>query len=549
MTDKTLPPTNPFEYAQWRSQFLNVVLRVSCGLGILLIGAFIPSATPNELIALGVVYLILLFITFTPTRHTIKAASFITIGYFIGLFSLTRFGPWSNAAIFFLATNIFASLLFERQVDRWILAFNTITLVIVAVLDTLGLFTLVSTEIPPTDPGNWALYIAGYIILAVAIIWAINLLKQEFKTVAGKFQSTLQLLSRDRAELEQRVEDRTAGLIKKTEQLRAASYIARHTAEVEDLLSLLDIVVNLITDQFGFYHTGIFLLNETGDTAMLQAASSEGGKRMMEKGYSIAVGTQSIIGYAIAQKNYRIALDVGADAVFFDNIDLPATHSEIALPLIIQNRVLGVLDIQSDQPQAFSVEDVDVLQTLADQVAVAIENARLLGESQTALMQLEAVTNFRTREAWTQRLQKQAHAFTYTPLGLRADAIISEEENHALNIPILLRGQNIGAISITRKNDERWNKVDEDMVTEVAYQVGLAIDNIRLLENATQRAQQEKTVSELAARFSQSLDIDSLLQTAARELGQVSEISEVSVFIGEIPEQAPQKRRPKRSTG
>jgi len=380
-------------------------------------------------------------------------------------------------------------------------------------------------------------------------VWAMNLLKQEFRSIAGKFQSTLQLLSRDRTELEQRVEERTAGLIKKTEQLRAASYIARQTAEVEDLLSLLDIVVNLITDQFGFYHTGIFLVNETGDTAVLQAASSEGGKRMIEKGHSIVVGTQGIIGYAVAQKNYRIALDVGADAVFFENIDLPATHSEIALPLIIQNRVLGVLDIQSDQPQAFSVEDVDVLQTLADQVAVAIENARLLDESQTALMQLEAVTNFRTREAWAQRLQKQAHAFTYTPLGLRADASMSEEENHALNIPILLRGQKIGAISITRKNDERWNKVDEDMITEVAYQVGLAIDNIRLLENATQRAQQEKTVSELAARFSQSLDIDSLLQTAARELGQVPEISEVSVFIGQIPEQAPQKRRPKRSTG
>ena len=549
MTDKTLPPVNPFEYAQWRHQFLNVVLRVSCGLGILLIGAFIPSATSNELIALGVIYLILLFITFTSTRHTIRAAAFITIGYFVGLFILTRFGPWSNAAIFFLATNIFASLLFERQVDKWILAFNIATLAGVAALNTLGFFTLISTEIPPADLGDWATYIAGYIVLAIALVWAMNLLKQEFRSIAGKFQSTLQLLSRDRTELEQRVEERTAGLIKKTEQLRAASYIARQTAEVEDLLSLLDIVVNLITDQFGFYHTGIFLVNETGDTAVLQAASSEGGKRMIEKGHSIVVGTQGIIGYAVAQKNYRIALDVGADAVFFENIDLPATHSEIALPLIIQNRVLGVLDIQSDQPQAFSVEDVDVLQTLADQVAVAIENARLLDESQTALMQLEAVTNFRTREAWTQRLQKQAHAFTYTPLGLRADASMSEEENHALNIPILLRGQKIGAISITRKNDERWNKVDEDMITEVAYQVGLAIDNIRLLENATQRAQQEKTVSELAARFSQSLDIDSLLQTAARELGQVPEISEVSVFIGQIPEQAPQKRRPKRSTG
>ena len=189
MTDKTLPPANPFEYAKWRSQFLNVVLRVSCGLGILLIGAFIPSATSNELITLGAVYLILLFVTFTSTRHTIKAATFITISYFVGLFILTRFGPWSNAAIFFLATNIFASLLFDRQVDQWVLAFNTITLAIVAVLNILGVFMLVSTEIPPTDLGDWATYIAGYIVLAIALLWAMNLLKQEFRSVAGKFQS------------------------------------------------------------------------------------------------------------------------------------------------------------------------------------------------------------------------------------------------------------------------------------------------------------------------------------------------------------------------
>jgi len=549
MTDKTLPSTDLFEYTQWSSPFLNIVLRVSCALGVLLIGAFIPSATLNELIALGVVYLILLFITFTSTRHVIKAATFISIGYFVGLFILTHFGPWSNAAIFFLATNIFASLLFERQIDKWILALTITTLTGVSILNGLGLFTLISTEIPSTSLGDWVNYSIGYILVAGATVWAINLLKLEFGTVAEKFRSTLQFISRDRTELEKQVDERTAGLTKKTEQLRAASYIARQTAEVGDLLTLLDIVVNLITDQFSFYHTGIFLLNETGDTVVLQAASSEGGKHMIEKGYSLAIGKQGIVGYAAAQKTHRIALDVGSDAIFFENPDLPSTHSEIALPLIIQNRVLGVLDIQSDQPQAFSVEDVDVLQTLADQVAVAIENARLLNESQAALMQLEALTNFRTREAWIQRLQKQAHAFTYTPLGLRADAIMAKGENHGLNIPILLRGQSIGAISISHKNDERWNKVDEDMITEVAYQVGLAIDNIRLLENATQRAQQEKTVGELAARFSQSLDIDSLLQTAARELGQVPEISEVSVFIGQIPEQAPQKRRSKRSTG
>ena len=164
----------------------------------------------------------------------------------------------------------------------------------------------------------------------------------------------LDTLQSERSTLEQHVEERTVGLNRKTEQLRATSYIARKTAEVQDLASLLNMVARLVTDQFGFYHTGIFLINETGDQAVLQAASSDGGQRMIERGHALSVGTQGIVGYVAAQKKPRIALDVGADAVFFNNPDLPMTRSELALPLLVRNKVLGVLDIQSEKPQAFN---------------------------------------------------------------------------------------------------------------------------------------------------------------------------------------------------
>ncbi len=151
--------------------------------------------------------------------------------------------------------------------------------------------------------------------------------------------------------LEQRVAERTESLMRKTDQLRAASDIARQTAEVQDLTSLLDMVASLVTEYFGFYHTGIFLMSETGQEVILQAASSEGGRRMIQRGHTLAVGRQGIVGYAAAQKKPRIAMDVGADAVFFNNPDLPMTRSEIALPLLIRDRVLGILDIQSDKPR------------------------------------------------------------------------------------------------------------------------------------------------------------------------------------------------------
>jgi GAF domain-containing protein len=362
--------------------------------------------------------------------------------------------------------------------------------------------------------------------------------------VAEQFQSALGFLSKDRADLEKRVEERTAGFLKKADQLRAASYIARQTTDIQELDTILKVVANLVTDQFGFYHTGILLMNEMGDEVVLVAASSEGGRRLVEKGYSLRVGGPGIVGYVSAQKKPRVALDVGTDAVFFNNPDLPMTRSEVVLPLLIRDRLLGVLDIQSDQPMAFNMEEIDVLQTLADQVAVAIENTRLLEEAQTALLQVEALTTVRTREAWSQKTREGNYSYTYTPLGIRAGK--SNESEEALQIPITLRGQKIGAISVTRKDETPWNQMDRDLINEVAYQTGLAIDNVRLVEDATQRARQEQTVGELATRFSQSMDIDSLLQTAARELGQVADVAEVSVFIGQIPEQAPQRKRSKR---
>ncbi len=371
---------------------------------------------------------------------------------------------------------------------------------------------------------------------------------RELAELAADFNIMSERLSGLINDLEQRVEERTASLIRKSDQLRAASRIARKTAEVQDLSVLLDMVANLVTDQFGFYHTGIFLINETGEEAVLQAASSEGGRRMVESGYSLLVGKQGLVGYAAAEKKPRIALDVANDAAFSNNPGLPKTRSELALPFVIRNSVLGVLDIQSDQPQAFSADDIDVLQTLADQIAVAIENARLLDESQAALTQLEALTNVRTREAWTQKLSGRGRVFTYTPLGLRAEKIVPASDNH-VTIPLILRGQKIGSISVVRKGGATLSPSDEELIAEVANQAGLAIDNIRLLEEATQRARQEQVVGKLAGRFSQSLDVDTLLQTAVRELAQLPDISEVSIFVGEQSSEMPGKPKNRRGSG
>jgi GAF domain-containing protein len=524
-----------FSYEQWRERFLLIVLRGSCVLGAIAILLYLinPLAIILYKVLAAAIYVILILVTvFDNLPYRFRAGVFLFLLYFAGFSSLIDHGI-ADAAILFLGFIVMTGLLYSFRAGIYSaigLSFLTIVL--------FGWSSAAFAESARLTA----------ILLVVATIITIGLysFQDEFTRMQSGARQSFDSLQSERLTLEQRVEERTAGLARKTEHLRATSYIARKTAEVQDLASLLTTVARLVTDQFGFYHTGIFLLNEMGDHVTLQAASSEGGQRMIENGHSLTVGTQGIVGYVAAQKKPRIALDVGDDAVFFNNPDLPMTRSEVALPLLIRNRVLGVLDIQSDKPQAFGTDDIDVLQTLSDQIAIAIENARLLDETQAAILQLEALTGVRTREVWKQKLRDNNRVFTYTPMGLRAEKLSQTSEN-AIGAPIILRGQKIGNISIAKKGDTKWSKLDESLLEEVASQVGLAVDNIRLLEEATQRATQEQTIGKLAARFSQSLDLDTLLQTAARELGQVADVSEVSIFIGELSEEAPSKTLSKRA--
>ncbi len=522
-----------FSYEQWRERFLKVVLQGSCILGFAAIALYLftPASPLYKILAIATYGVLVLVTLFTSVSYNIRASVFLFLLFFAGLSSLFDYGI-ADASILFIGFIVMTGLLFSPRVGMY----STIAVTVLILL----VFGWTSTSL--ADSAR----LTGILLIVVTII-AIGLhtFQDEFIKTQRAARQTLDALREERATLEERVEERTVGLTRKTEHLRATSYIARKTAEAQDLATLLDTVAHLVTDQFGFYHTGVFLINEAGNRVVLQAASSEGGQRMIERGHSLTIGMQGIVGYVAAQKKPRIALDVGTDAVFFNNPDLPLTRSEVALPLLIHNKILGVLDIQSDRPQAFSIDDIDVLQTLSDQIAIAIENARLLDETQAAIMQLEALTSIRTHEAWTQKLREQERVFTYTPLGLRSEKL-PKNPNNAIRTPIVLRGRKIGNISIARTGDGKWSRLDERVLEEVANQVGLAVDNIRLLEEATHRARQEQIVGKLAARFSQSLDLDTLLQTATRELGQLPDVAEVAVFIGQDNKQiSPLKQQPK----
>jgi len=352
------------------------------------------------------------------------------------------------------------------------------------------------------------------------------------------YNQMVKQLSTFQSGLERLVQERTAALEKRSTQLKIASLVAREAATLQSLDSLLTETVQLVSDRFGFYHTGIFLLDENNEFAVLRAASSEGGRKMLERGHRLEIGKQGIVGTAAYENRPHIAKDVGTDAVFFNNPDLPLTHSEAALPLTVRGRVIGILDIQSVDLDAFRADDIDLLQTLADQIALAIQNARLLEESRQAIHQLQLTTGERTREVWNEWLKENRRRYQYTPLGIVpqeiASTIISREppgDNRRLDIPITLRGQEILRIAISRQAGNAWGDSDTGLAQAIAAQVGLALENARLLDETRRRAAHEEIINDITTKLGRYLDPEALLQTAVRELHQLPDVSEVTVFL------------------
>jgi PAS domain S-box-containing protein len=187
----------------------------------------------------------------------------------------------------------------------------------------------------------------------------------------------------------------------RTMQLQTAAEVSRAASSILDLNMLLPQVVELISVHFDYYYVGIFLVEETGQWAVLRAATGDTGREMLEIGHRLEINNSSMVGWAIANKQARIALDVGVDAVRFKNPFLPLTRSELALPLISRGDVIGAMTIQSAKPAAFKEEDITALQTMADQVANAIENARLFTERSVLLEKLETKNTELERFSYT----------------------------------------------------------------------------------------------------------------------------------------------------
>lgn len=351
-------------------------------------------------------------------------------------------------------------------------------------------------------------------------------------------------------DLEQRVNERTEQLNRRAVQLQTSSEVGRAVSSLSDMGELLERVTTLISERFDFYHVGIFLLDPAGENAMLRAANSAGGKKMLERGHVLAVGSRSIVGYVTQHREPRIALDVGRDATFFDNPDLPQTRSEMALPLVAAGRLLGALDVQSTESAAFTQEDAEVLQVLADQVAIAIENANLFAESRAALEASKRAYGEVTREAWSKLLRGRPElGYQVNSTGTirpvegewSGELVRAQREGQAvkldektLAIPFKILDLPVGVVKLKKQSSAKgWTEREVGLMETLVGNLGEALESARLYEDTQRRAERERVAADISARIRESLNVDAVLRTAVMEMRRALNLDEITIRLGE----------------
>jgi GAF domain-containing protein len=500
-----------------------------------------------------------LYIT-TLITYVLSRGRFYSIGsYFFsyGITSLAFFSLYFGTASSFdsAITSIAHVSLIIASILLSLRSFSLLVL-----LSTIATFTARSYSHTPITAEDSFFRVAGVFLSIGIILIGANIFRDWVERDRLKeAQNVTSELEEIKVNLEQRVEERTTELAaanqqtsRRATQLQTITELAEAIALVNDLNDIFPTVTSLISERFGFYHVGIFLVDEDRNYALLQAANSEGGKRMLARRHRLRLGT-GVVGFTAQTGQPRIALDVGADAVYFDNPDLPNTRSEVALPLKARSETIGVLDVQSTEAGAFTNEDLQVLTALANQVSIALENARLLIETRTALAQVQEVYNEFSRTEWSRTVSKiQQRGFRYRTgrvemleSAIQGPEVIaavqngeivadqpngSEERRSAVAVPVKLRGEVIGILHV-ESNDpfKEWQKDEVGLVAAVAERAAVAMENARLFQDARRRAAKEQTISEATARIGSALNIENILHATAEELERVLIGSEIVI--------------------
>jgi GAF domain-containing protein len=552
-----------FSYTNWRANFLRITLIGASVFGLVAVIPGILGATAPIYAGLYIgVYLTLLIITVVPVPSTIKATTLVVLIFSLGILGLSESGIRGDAPLFMLGAITMSSLLFSWRTGWVVTSLAMLSFLVAGWLVTSGTIAITSKDVTPGNVEDWASGSTAVLLLAIVIVNGIRLTQDEFSKAQNRAEMTLDVLRDEKTTLEERVENRTKDLAvvnqineHRAQMFQAIAQVTRAIISTQNLQDLLPQITHAISQYFGFYHVGIFLINASKEYAVLSAANSEGGQRMLERNHKLRVGQVGIVGYVAGIGKPRIALNTGADVVYFNNPDLPETRSEMALPLIqAGGQIIGVLDIQSTEPNAFSREDIEILIVLADQVSVAIANARLYEETQKSLIEAEMLYRRDLQTGWKSFTRSQQIAgvrrnstsanLYITPMELPGAAevinsgavYIKSDRDSQMTIPVKLRGEVVGVLNVKSDEERKWTPDEMDIITAIVERAALSIENARLLAESRAAADKERAIGEISSKISASTQIEMILKTAVRELGGQIGGAQVSIEIKDVQE-------------
>jgi len=355
--------------------------------------------------------------------------------------------------------------------------------------------------------------------------------------------------------LEVRIEERTKDLASRTSYLESAAEVSHAVSSIMSPDALASEVTELIKERFDLYYAGLFLVDQNNEWAVLKAGTGQAGQKMLANKHKIKIG-EGMIGWSIQHAESRIALDVGEDAVRFENPYLLETRSEGALPLRSRGRVLGALTVQSTEEAAFDASIITTLQTMVDQIAIAFDNAELFVKAEEALLAERRAYGQLSQQAWQALTQNRSiPRFIVTEDGT-ANTISNpnksidivevakkgefvQDDNLTVVMPIKNRDYVLGGIKISKKKDSTpWSTEELTVIQTISEQLSVAVESARLFEETQRKAERERTITEISASISAASEVERVLQTTVEELGQrIGSARNIKIFMAEADSQ------------
>ncbi len=531
MSSASLPPTpSPGTTVQdFRGRLLNILLTLGIIVAIPVAGVNITASLRGGHSLLASLYtsavlalLLLRLLGRYPHLYIGRAWGLLFLAYIAALAAYLTTGVAGDGRVWLFGALVLGAVLLPEP-------HNFINFILGLVFH-FGLGYAVTRGILPPPPleylvrsesfSAWVRTGLAVVGIGATAVAAATIYRRNLENTLEESQTLNEILEKERL----RLEEQSRALARRLEQIHTASEISRTINTILDPDRLLERVVNLVRDRFNLYYVGIFLVDERGEYAVLRAGTGEAGRKMLAEEHRLAIGGASMIGWCISNRRPRIAMDVGEEAVRFANPHLPLTRTELALPLISRGEVLGAMTVQSERPRAFDEDDLIVLQSIVDNVATALHNARLYQEIQAGLRTLAETHQRLFAETWGGQGQDTMEIALET-----GQPHPTEKKTFSLRVPINLYGQPLGEIVL--ESPHPWSDNDRAFAEQAAAQLALAIENLYLVESAQRSAQEHRLLNELTEQIGATLDLDAIIQTALRQFHTLLHVNEAEIQL------------------